>query len=343
MATQTINGITLKYPSDPCMVFNPCIFTLTGTMARTRVLVSYGGQSYQATYQTTDGGILDLRQFLQVMFSDLQMGKDIDYTTMKVSELGKLVNITIIALDGNNASLAQFNLSIFCLWGGTGVNENYGGLKDIKWFRHFPLTVGVYAGTAGSITVGENAAVEIPSSPALVNVPVSSNAPIVEVERSTIRQGGHVYWVREYTITPDDTDEGIYLRWVDRFGMWRYWLFKAGDPTRQAASRFGLWYHNNYADYDGLTWWQGGSGRRQSYTRTDVQPICAPLVSQKVFDMLQDITTSPAVDMYLYGQGAGTKWTAVTVEAGQYTKDVKKPEQDFIMNIVLPEIPIQQL
>jgi hypothetical protein len=149
--------------------------------------------------------------------------------------------------------------------------------------------------------------------------------------------------VKEYTIKTDDHLVGIYLRWVDRFGLWRYWLFKAGDPTRQAASRFGLWYHNNYADYNGQTWWQGGSGRRQSFTRTDIQPICAPLVTQEEFDMLQDITTSPAVDMYIGGRGASAKWTAVTIEAGQYTKDVKKPEQDFICNLVLPEIPTQTL
>jgi hypothetical protein len=342
MATQTINGITLKYPNEPCMVFNPCIFSLTGAMARARVFVNYGGQNYQATYQIPDGGILDLRQFLQVMFSDLQIGKNIDYTAMKVSELGKLVNITIIALDESSTSLAQFNLSIFCLWGGTGVNENYGGLKNIKWFRYFPLTVGVYAGTAGSIVVGDNEAVTIPASPSVVNVPISSSLDEFTVERSLSRSG-HIVWVREYTITADDTDEGIYLRWVDRFGMWRYWLFKAGDPTRQAASRFGLWYHNNYADYDEQTWWQGGSGRRQSFTRTDIQPICAPLVTQEEFDMLQDITTSPAVDMYIGGRGASAKWTAVTIEAGQYTKDVKKPEQDFICNLVLPEIPTQTL
>jgi hypothetical protein len=60
--------------------------------------------------------------------------------------------------------------------------------------------------------------------------------------------------------------------------------------------------------------------------------------------MLQDVTTSPCVDMYLgKDENDEPKWTAVTIEAGQYTKDVKKPEQDFIMNIVLPEIPIQQL
>ena len=37
------------------------------------------------------------------------------------------------------------------------------------------------------------------------------------------------------------------------------------------------------------------------------------------------------------------RWTAVTVQPGTYTKDVDKPEQDFIFNVVMPEIPIQSL
>jgi hypothetical protein len=211
--------------------------------------------------------------------------------------------------------------------------------------------VGVYAPNDGTVIVGDEEAVAIPSpTPVLVNVKVDTDpsAPF-EIKRTYQRQGQTVR-VTEYTVIPDDHDEGVYLRWIDRHGKWRYWLFKAGDPTRQAASKFGLWYRTDYGKYDvgngyvGGKDWQGDAGRRQSFTRNDVQPLCAPLVTQEVFDMLQDITTSPVVDMFL-GYATPTKpmWTAVTVEAGQYTKDIKKPEQDFLLNVMLPEIPVQTL
>lgn len=348
MATTTINGIRLDYPNDPCMIFNPCLFTLTGTMARAKVYVQSGGDQYIATYNTPNGGTLDLRQFMQSFFGRLQMGKDLDgITDIRTSELGKTVNLTIFALDSDNTTLAQFNVSVFAIWGGLAIGDDYAGLRDIIWFKNYPLTVGIFAPAAGTVIISgrdgeDQETVIIPTVPAVVNVAVNTALDNFVVERSFMRQG-YTVKVNEYNIKTDDHDEGIYLRWVDRHGFWRYWLFKAGDPTRTAASLFGAFHRNDYANYDIGNGWQGDSGRRQSYTRTDIQPICVPLVSQDVFDMLQDITTSPCVDMFLGYSSQVPKWTAVTIEPGQYTKDVKKPEQDFVCNLVLPEIPTQTL
>ena len=352
MATTTINGIRLDYPDDPCMIFNPCLFKLTGTLARTRVYVSHGGEYYTATYQTPNGGTLDLCQFMQSFFTGLDMGKDLEgISDIKVSELGKTVNITLFALDTDGTTLAQFNVSVFSVWGALAINENWDGLREITWFKNFPLTVTIYAPNNGNIIVGEEAAVSIPSTPSLVNVVIDTDDDEFSVMRTYMRQG-HAVSVDEYSIKTDDHDEGVYLRWVDRHGYWRYWLFKPGDPTRQAASKFGTWYHNDYDYYsvfnagnvdNGGEGWQGGAGRRQSFSRNDVQPLCAPLVDQATFDMLQDVTTSPCVDMFLGYNGATPRWTAVTVEPGSYTKDVKKPEQDFLLNLVLPETPVQTL
>ena len=104
MAAQTSNGITLNYPNDPCTVFNPCVFRLTGTtLARSRVTITSGGKTYTATYQTPKGGELDLRQFLQVLFDGLTLGADLEQITdSQVSELGKSVTITIEALDNDD-------------------------------------------------------------------------------------------------------------------------------------------------------------------------------------------------------------------------------------------------
>ena len=354
MATTTINGIRLDYPDNPCMIFNPCLFTLTGTMARAKVYVQSGGDQYIATYNTPNGGTLDLRQFMQSFFDGLQMGKDLDgITDIRESELGKTVNLTIFAQDSDNTTLAQFNVSVFAIWGGLAVGDDYAGMRDIIWFKNFPLTVGIFATASGSVIIsgreGENEeTTAINTAPAVINVEVNTDMDNFVIKRSFMRQG-HPVKVTEYNIKTDDHDEGIYLRWVDRHGFWRYWLFKAGDPTWQAASRFGAFYRNdfsNYASGNGVTsgyGWQGDAGRRQSFTRNDIQPICVPLVDQRTFDMLQDITTSPCVDMFLGYFSQVPKWTAVTIEPGQYTKDVKKPEQDFICNLVLPEIPVQSL
>jgi len=351
MATVSSNGITLNYPDDPCPVFNPCVFRLTGTMARSRVFVNSGTRNYSAVYHTPDGGHLDLRQFMQVFFDDMALGAEFDQMgEVRASGLGRNVNVTLIALSADNTNLAQFNLSIFCVWAGMDINEDYERISDstvhhLTWFRGYPFTVGIYTDRSKVLTYssytndprdgGLVRNVQL-SGKGLFNVNIDSDGG--DTKRVILLSDYSEPYTDHYVISIDrEHDEGIYLRWIDRHGFWRYWLFKKGNPTRQATSRFGAWYRNDLSGY-------GMTGRRQSFTRNDVQPLCVPLVDQETFDVLQDVTTSPYVDMFLgYDQHDDPMWATVTVEPGSYTKDVDKPEQDFICNLVLPEIPVQTL
>lgn len=356
MATTTVNSITLTYPDEPCPVFGPCIFTLSGVLERTEVHISHLGVLYEATYQTHNGGTLDLREFLKAFFTSLQMGDDIDYSqACKASELGKDVNITLRALDSDNTLLAQFNITLLCVWGAQMPwEDDYWQPRKIVRFGNYPLTVGVYASNSGggSINVVDmddlaNSVSNAVATDGIFNVLVDlvPTGHEIEVDYVWVRMGHPVTVPLYYIETVGDCfKDGVYLRWVDRRGMWSHWMFKRGNPTVTAASKFGMWYRNDYSKYDIDAGWQGASGRRQSFTRNDVQPLCAPLVDQETFDMLQDITTSPCVDMFLgYDVNDDPMWTAVTVEAGSYTKEATKSEQDFVFNLILPEVNIQTL
>ena len=343
MASQTINGITLVYPESPCDIFGPAVIRTQGTANRLQLDVSGGGNSFTVTYKNVSA--VDISEYLQGTFSSLSMGQDIDYNDrVNYSELAQTVNITAKALDADGTVLAQFDIELFCIWGAPVKTGRMGAGNKITWFRNFPMTVTIYAPTDGSIVVAEGEAVAIPSTPSLINVTMPTGATDTEflVQRSYQRAGRFV-WIDEYVIKTDDTDEGVYLRWVDREGAWRYWLFKAVDETRQAASVYGAWHRIDFNNYDHVDGWQGSSGRRQNFSRNDVLPLCAPLVDQDTFDMLQDVTTSPCVDMFIGGTRTQPRWTAVTVQPGSYTKDLKKPQQDFIFNLLLPETPVQQL
>lgn len=341
MAQETINGITLTYPESPCDIFGPAVIRMQGTANRLQLDISGGGTSFSVTYKNMSA--VDISEYLQGTFSALAMGNDIDYTEMvNYSELGQTVNITAKALDVDGTVLAQFDIELFCVWGAHVKESRREGV--ITWFRNFPLTVTIFAPlNTMSVSVADEGEA-IPSTPSLINVTIpttiTDNTFMVRISQ---QRPGHLMWLDVYTIKTDDTDKGVYLRWVDREGSWRYWLFKAVDETRQAASAYGAWNRIDFNNYDHNYGWQGSSGRRQNFSRNDVLPLCAPLVDQDTFDMLQDLTTSPCVDMFAGGTRTQPKWTAVTVQPGSYTKDLKKPEQDFIFNLLLPETPIQQL
>lgn len=349
MATTTINSITLEYPDNPCMVFNPCPLKVSGTLAAIQVFINTGLLSYNFTFDTPNGGVIDVQEYLQSFFDGLKLGDDIDYSQAnKVSELGKTVNFTVKALDGAGVTLAQFNLSVFCIWAAMRPAEDYTVHRKIMRWDGYPLTVGVYGSYAGGGTIsiddyyGNNDDSVTVNAEGLFNtlVDLVPTGNRIDVEYIFIRMGVRIK-VPLYTIECINTcfREGIYLRWIDRRGMWCYWMFKRGDESIAADGK-GLFRRNDLDYYYRRYQWHGNSGRRQNYTRNDVVAVCAPLVDRDTFDFLQDVTTSPAVDMYIKNAGV---WAPVTIEAGTYTKDHHKPLQDFVMNVVLPETLIQQL
>lgn len=348
MATQTTNGITLIYPDDPCPVFNPCVFRLTGTMERAVVSVTKGGETYSASFNTPNGGLLDLRQFMQLMFDGIGFGQDLEQMgDIKVSDLAKNVTVTITVIGSGNTTLATFTPTIFCVWGCTEVGQVWLQKRTLTYYRGYPLTFGLYAPRAGEIVIDDGGSTDIIGSVSkgLYNIRVAPDSDIASIIFSyEVNDEAEMQTIADIKVEDVCDEGGIYLRWIDRHGFWCYRLFKAGDPTRTIASRYGMWNRNDLSKFYGIEGWHGSAGRRQSFTRNDVQPLCAPLVDSETFDQLQDLTASPVIDMFLgLDEHDEPKWTAVTVEAGQYTKDVKKTEQDFIFNLVLPESPVQQL
>ena len=144
-------------------------------------------------------------------------------------------------------------------------------------------------------------------------------------------------------IDRDDTESGIYLRWIDRHGFIRYWLFASGEETREIASDLSF-IRNNLCGYSDIYGYVGDSGRRQGYERTDSIKLCAPLVDSDTFDMLQDLASSPVVDMYLGGDWMNEEdqWTSVTIKAGSYTKSTACL-QDFVCEMIINNINVQRL
>ncbi len=363
MQSTTVNGITLQYPDEPVMVFNVVPLRVSGTLARLRVAI--GGHT--VTYNTPNGGTVDIREWLQGQFTSLRFGGDLDYQqSLKISEIGDDVAVTVTALDSDGTTLATFNLTLFCVWGAAWAGETYNGHRTVTWFQNFPFTVGIYFPTASNTSIGVNSS---PTTPISINSPGVYNINIDDANGGQYLtiwdiignlslgtfedvfdmtfvyslDGTQIEKVRIRLVDPK-YDEGIYLRWIDRHGFWNYWLFKEGDGNRNVATKYGTWYRNDLDLWEEHWQWQNDAGRRQSLSRNDVIPVCAPLVDQETFDMLQDVTTSPCVDMYLgKDENDVPKWTAVSIEPGTYTKDVKKPEQDFVMNVVMPEIPVQTL
>ena len=134
----------------------------------------------------------------------------------------------------------------------------------------------------------------------------------------------------------DDRENGVYLRWINRHGVYCYWLFIAGDKQRQVAND-GEFMRNNMQDYNYVNGYHGGTGRKQRKSENSIIPVCAPLVDGDMFDFLCELALSPVVDMYVDGN-----WLAVNISVDTYTK-TRSVLQDFIATVILPESRIASL
>lgn len=361
MRQTTINGITIKYADAVGFAFLPCIIKASGSgVASIETTISRETKAHTYSVEAfADNCIMDYREYVQALFDGISFG-NLDYTKVsQQSNLGAVFNISVKVKNREGSDIATFSYTTFYAWGAMRAGETWNGFKRLTWFTHFPFSFGLYTNAASQILVGYEGAPNKMVKPGIDGI-VDINASVLpskarywniydfdgKIEQGTFTDvfdltfamavGGKQSLLAR--IERNDTEKGIYLRWVDRHGFYRYWLFTQGDESRAISSDTSF-VRNNLGEYDDTIFgYLGANGRRQGYSREDTIPLCAPLVDSETFDFLQDVASSPVVDMYL----GDNNWQSVTIKAGTYTKTTAEL-QDFVCNLVINNTQIQQL
>ena len=362
MRQTTINGITIKYADAVGFAFLPCIIKASGSgVASIETTISRETKAHTYSVEAfADNCIMDYREYVQALFDGISFG-NLDYSReSQKSNLGATFNITVKVKNSEGSNIAIFSYTTFYVWGAMRAGETWNGRKKLTWFTHFPFSFGIYMSEADDLLVYADGRI----TSKLIEL---AGQGIYEITSKVLKAGAKSYSIKDYggkiqqatfdttfdftfylktsssytelaVIKADNTEKGIYLRWVDRHGFYRYWLFTQGDESRAISSDTSF-LRNNLGEYDDTIFgYLGANGRRQGYSREDTIPLCAPLVDSETFDFLQDLTSSPVVDMYL----GSNKWQSVTIKAGTYTKTTAEL-QDFICNLVINNTQIQQL
>ena len=362
MRQTTINGITIKYADAVGFAFLPCIIKASGSgVSSIETTISRETKAHTYSVEAfADNCIMDYREYVQALFDGISFG-NLDYSReSQKSNLGATFNITVKVKNSEGSNIAIFSYTTFYVWGAMRAGETWNGRKKLTWFTHFPFSFGIYMSEADDLLVYADGRI----TSKLIEL---AGKGIYEITSKVLKAGAKSYSIKEYggkiqqatfdttfdftfylktssmytelaAIKADNTEKGIYLRWVDRHGFYRYWLFTQGDESREINSDTSF-VRNNLGEYDDTIFgYIGANGRRQGYSREDTIPLCAPLVDSETFDFLQDLTSSPVVDMYL----GSNKWQSVTIKAGTYTKTTAEL-QDFVCNLVINNTQIQQL
>lgn len=361
--TDQATGITVNYPDEVSFAFNPFLVEAIGCDALS-VMVSLNGQIRYIinTQPFSRRAYVDAQEYLQSLFDGMPFG--VDYSQqMADSEQGLQVNISVTATSGEDDF--GFGFTTYVVWGGVKPDgrDNFRAMRHIKRFKNFPFAFGLYAEEDTSILFGHEQAPQSAQTIGASSIYNFGEGNLDDARYHIIYEYDGVIQQATFDNTFDltfylaqnvdqrpilridvdeTTDEGIYLRWIDRHGYIAHWLFKPGDEQRQIAA-IREFSRNALTNYSHEYGFQRGSGRRQSMSRNDVCPCCAPFVTKEQFDYLQDLTSSPMVEMYA-GRDANDvpQWVGVAVQPATYTKN-REELQDFIFNLILPETPIQSL
>lgn len=364
MRTKNNGTVILKYPDEIGFAFNPCLLVLTGTnIVSMSIVMRCGGISHAYTVEAINGTVYaDVREFVQSFFDG--MSTKIDYTAeSSKTEQGKVVEFSVSYTDADSTTHdAAFTFTVFYVWGAMHIGEIYNGMRHLKMFPGYPFTFGLYKqGEARSVIV-----LSPNSTPRqMINL---SGQGIFNLTCNQYEDYDHIVvtdykgtftrttFSDTYDLTFRYTFNGtctkmlyididhtahtgrhLYLRWINRHGFVCYWLFKTGIDSR-AVSTDSQFIRNNLHSWDDAYGYRDYNNRQQSYKREDTINICAPLVDSDTFNFLQDLTTSPVVDLWL----GDNNWQTVTVKAGTYSKS-GEDLQNFEAQIILPEYALQSL
>lgn len=365
MRETTTNNITIQYLDAVGFAFLPCIIKASGNnLSWIEVIIRCDNMERAYNVEAFKGVcITDFKTYVQALF-DGRINAAYDWTiNYDSSVLTLLVGIEVNVYDDGDVQLASVDFTTNIVWGATKYGETWNGYKRLTWFTHYPFTFGIYLSKFNTkLLIGYEGA---PNK--LLKIPIRGMVDFYagilpsdakfwniydydgEIQQGTfdntfdltfsLATGGKQSLLLR--IDRDDTESGIYLRWIDRHGFIRYWLFAAGEETREIASDLSF-IRNNLDDY--LYGYYGDNGRRQGYDRTDSIKLCAPLVDRDTFDMLQDLASSPVVDMYIGGDWTQEEdeWMSVTIKAGSYTKTTAEL-QDFVCEMIINNINVQRL
>lgn len=361
----------IVYPDAVSFIFSPQHMTITATDSTSyaygmAISVKCGTRTVAEVRDAYKGIVrVDLSRMMQLATDadpeELRANYD---SPVGSSGLARDFEISVAPVS-TTVSPAAFTFQTAGMYGAVNLGESYGPKVDtLRLWINYPQTISIWGavrdislyfksteqdripltqpGTPGSSLFGVQALLDemTPQSDLVYDgVPGTSFRLAGAV---TVSNGELITGVtRDIRLITDlaPMGQGAYLRWMDNFGEWRYWLFKPISKAAQTATagftRYPLNDPGIYRPSDGLAL----NPQRAFYDIEDTMEVAAPKVSASEYDYLISLATSPVVDLLANGSATSPQWMRVNVAAGSYTRSLKcgAARQDFPVKIILPK------
>ncbi len=249
------------------------------------------------------------------------------------------ISVGVIDADGNSYSS---DIQIDIIWGAIAPTEEYNGLTSCRWFSRFPMKLEFFAQAGAKVYKeidgkGTHTLVSTVSDMGIASIDLSGafeGDTVVKKAALSVGDFVNVFdetfdftfanyeseW--EITLKKDDSLCGVFLRWIDKHGFMRYFLFSKGEEStesedygdllEQKYSAFGRYYPNIY--------------RQQGKTVMRKMNIAALHLTREEYEYVRSVAFSPVVDMYVGDDEGTASWLPVLVSSGDTNREQKNLE-----------------
>lgn len=331
MRTLEDSGYKITYPEEIIFAFNPQKIVIEAEQEScTFGFVADGATLYDERVFYNGKCEIDFAKYAQLAF--------------KRGERHKAFSVVV------DMPLGSFTLSFKVVWGALNVGETWNKERIVTWFKNYPQTFGVYIDDGTSIqtreddegysnTAGMQGFLNLelgaffPNTEREAGLRVFNNTEANVWDITFDATFGKVY-AQTWRFVVDDSDSGIFLRWIDRHGWLQYWLFKEGVQTEKSDNE-GDALSVEYADETDV--YHYGASRQNKKLEKSIKAGAVNLTGDNR-EMIATIAGSPYVDMW-----NGRAWIPVRI-AGTSLKTARQNGlTDYEIEIKMPTIVTQTI
>ncbi len=326
--TSTVTGTTVVYPNQRVFAFSPYYADITGTASNQLVTITFNGYTLKRYTNASNKVILPLQGLFQSWFANLEFGDARASYASKTIQKNKDIIVTIDLTPTDAVHTLNFDI----IWGALQIAETEPVTQPMYYYTGYPLTltqsngVGLYDsnGLLSSIYYGSNfdAGGHIAANPAITSFIVKDGSSNV---------------LKTYNIVKHDVcGESKYMRWIDNYGEYRYFMFKSGSSDME--SKKGSTFNYNVLSLDEVT--------GDLFKGRTVQKNKSVGKALMLGEFLDDTATTHietllfSLKQWLYD---GANWVEVIVDDMAISRKRLENKREVSVKVILPDYYTQSL
>lgn len=352
------NGYRIDYPNELAYAGMPAIVRvsqLDTAYIGVGITIKVGENYYTETRTPYNGEVVfDISRYMQTAF----IGRKLSplYGALR-DEQGMVSNTqysvsVVVSVTDTSGTMDAHSFDVNALVGYMSIGRANGGVRNRRWFVNYPQTFDFYGEEHISVSLDNTSVTVERLGEAIQQISVElspywgyatdgaqsavlSATDAVYLNGDILKRGAQ----SAYRLTIDRCTSGVYLRWLDNFGQWCYYLFRVTGrnyTTKETQSWQDSILRNELKDEGGVFLASGQT--HQQMSQQESISLGAKLVNAETFDFLLTLANSPMVEVlvnaseYLDAAGTTPYWERVSVVAGSYAR-TGAPLQDFVVSI----------